>query len=253
MAEKPKILVVDDETVITDAAKKILGAEGFTVLATADAERAMLLLPSELPEIAFLDLMLPGLSGLELLERIKHDYPKMVVIMMTGYSTLDNAISFLRSGAFDYLPKPFEYEELLSTAQRASRFISLRTAIGTSAPGGKTAPRHLLGINSWAQTKPDGTVLLGITDTFRQMIGRIENIELPALNDEIRQGSLLAYVVAQDELRHAVWSALSGRIVELNPAMQPDCELVRRDPMGEGWLVRILPDNLENELLNLSS
>lgn len=253
MTEKPKILVVDDETVIISAARKILGAEGFDVLAAPDAEQAMLLLPSELPKIAFIDLMLPGLSGLELLEWIKREYPQLVVVMMTGYSTLDNAISFLKSGAFDYLPKPFEYEELLSTAQRACRFISLRTAIRLDAAGDKGTPIYVLGVNSWAQVNRDGTAHLGITDVLSQILGPIENVELPAINDEIRQGSLLAHVLTRDGLRHTVWSALSGRVIELNGVVETDCESVQRDPMGEGWLVRITPEDLENELGNLSA
>ena len=253
MAGKPKILVVDDETVITDAARKILGAEGFAVLTAPDAETAMLLLPSESPEIAFLDLMLPGISGMELLERIQDDYPRTVVVMMTGYSTLDNAISFLKNGAFDYLPKPFEFQELLSTAQRASRFSALLPLAGPPPHVGEIPPRYLLGMNSWARRVEDGTVLLGITGLFGQVLERIENIELPALNEEVRQGSLLARLETVDQLRHAVWSPLGGRVAELNPAVQRDCDSARRDPLGEGWLVRIVPDNFEVELTNLSA
>lgn len=252
MSGKAKILVVDDEAVITGAARKILGAEGFEVFTAADAEKALDLLPSVLPEVAFLDLMLPGLSGLDLLGRIRQEFPNTVVIMMTGYSTLENAIAFLQSGAFDYLPKPFGYEELLSTAQRASRFSALRTELSLNpAPSG--APRYLLGMNFWAQAVRDGTVRLGVTGVFSRVLGPIDSIELPELNDEIRQGSLLAHVVARDELRHTVWSALSGRVVELNPRVEKDCDSVQQDPTGEGWLVRIVPEDLENELGNLSA
>ncbi len=252
MTEKPKIVVVDDETVIISGARKILGGEGFEILAAPDAERAMLLVPSELPEVAFIDLMLPGLSGLELLEWIKREYPQMVVVMMTGYSTLDNAIAFLKGGAFDYLPKPFEYEELLSTARRACRFLSLRATGGLHVSGDTDVPRYVLGVNTWARVNRDGTAHLGITDVLSQILGPIENIELPAVNDEIRQGSLLAHVLTRDELTHTVWSALSGRVIELNSSVQSSSESVQRDPMGEGWLVRITPEDLETELENLS-
>jgi DNA-binding response OmpR family regulator len=213
----------------------------------------MALIPSELPEIAFLDLMLPGLSGMELLDRIRRDYPHMVVVMMTGYSTLDNAISFLKNGAFDYLPKPFEYQELVSAARRACQIASLPTEARLSPRGDRAVPCYLLGMNSWAGRKADDAVLLGITELFGRVIGRIEGIELPLVHEEVRQGSLLARLTTEDELRHAVWAALSGRVVDVNPAVERDCDLVRRDPMGEGWLVRIVPDNLEIELTHLST
>ncbi len=253
MTEKPKILVVDDETVIISGARKILSSEGFEVLAATDAEQAMSLLPSALPEIAFIDLMLPRLSGLRLLEWIKREYPEVVVVMMTGYSTLDNAIAFLKGGAFDYLPKPFEYEELHSTAQRACRFVSLRSAIRRPPVPDKGAPQYLLGVNSWVRVNRDGTAFLGITDILSQILGPIEDVELPDVNDEIRQGSRLAHVLTRDELRHTVWSALSGRVIELNAAVQASWEGIQRDPMGEGWLVRITPEDLESELVNLSA
>jgi CheY-like chemotaxis protein len=253
MQEKLKVLVVDDEAVITAAARKMLGAEGFTVLTAGDAESALLLLPAESPRLAFLDLMLPGLSGMELLKRIRRDYPEVVVVMMTGYSTLDNAIAFLKNGAFDYLPKPFEFEELASTAQRASRFLAMGRPSIAPAAGTPPGRRCFLGVNAWACINPDGTAHLGSTDLFGRMTGRIESIELPVANNDIRQGSQLAQMLAADEMRHTVCAALSGRVIQVNPELAADCEVLNRDPMGDGWLVRLMPDNLETELANLTA
>jgi DNA-binding response OmpR family regulator len=253
MTEKPKILVVDDESVIIDAARKILSVEGFTVRTALDGERALPLLPAETPDIAFLDLMLPGISGLDLLDRIKRDYPDMVVVMMTGYSTLDTAITFLKNGAFDYLPKPFAYEELLSTARRAYRFIELRREAKTGIPAKKPAGRYVLGSNSWAIANPDGSASLGVTDLFLRMVGPVEAVELPPVNYEIRQGSQLAQVQTRDELRHTVWAALSGRVIEINPNAQSLIELSGNEPAGKNWFVRIIPENLESESLNLAA
>jgi DNA-binding response OmpR family regulator len=253
MTDKPKVLVVDDEGVITDAARKILGGEGFSVRTVADGEKALPLLPEDTPDIAFLDLMLPGISGLDLLERIKRDYPEMVVIMMTGYSTLDTAITFLKNGAFDFLPKPFAYEELLSTARRALAYLQLRAEARTATCIKKTAGRYVLGSNSWAIANPDGSASLGVTDLFLSMVGPIESIELPPVNYEIRQGSQLAQVLTRDELRHTVWAALSGRVIEINPDVQTLCEPSGGDAAGKNWLVRIIPENLESESMNLAA
>ena len=252
MDEKLKVLVVDDESVITDAARKMLSGEGFSVITASDGESALSLLAAESPKIAFLDLMLPGLSGLELLKRIRRDYPAVVVIMMTGYSTLDNAIAFLKNGALDYLPKPFEFEELVGSAHRAGRFLSLE---GTARlPAGNVVGRcHFLSVSSWAKPHPDGSASLGLTELFGRMTGRIVSVDLPVPGNDVRQGSQLGQVVAFDELRHTVWSALSGRVVQVNPALRQDRDVLNRDPMGDGWLVKVIPDSLETELANLTS
>jgi len=253
MAEQPKILVVDDEAVITGAAEKILRAEGYRVQGAADAEMALKLFRSDPPDIALVDLKLPGLSGLELLHIVRGDYAQTVVIMMTGYSMLDNAIVFLQCGAFDYIPKPFAFEELLSAVQRAGRFIALRAADHRVGSAAAPPHRYRLGIGSWAKADPDGTALLGITNLFGQLVGRISHVDLPSVNDELRQGGPLAQVVAQDEMKHTAWSALSGRIIAVNPLAKGTREPPNSDPLGDSWLVRIIPDNLESEMMNLSS
>jgi glycine cleavage system H lipoate-binding protein len=67
----------------------------------------------------------------------------------------------------------------------------------------------------------------------------------------VRQGSRLVELGAAGQLRHPVWSALSGRLIERNLQVEADPSLLNRDPWGSGWLVRILPDNLRTELANL--
>jgi len=249
---RPKILVVDDETVIAGAADKILRAEGFRVQRTADAEMAIKLFCSDPPDIALVDLKLPGLSGLDLLKIVRRDYPQTIVIMMTGYSMLDNAIEFMKCGAFDFIPKPFTFEELLSAVQRAGRFIALRMVdhrVGSemALPG-----RYQLGICSWVKADQDGTALLGTTNLFGQLVGRIIRVDLPSVNDELRQGGLLAQMTAQDEMKHTAWSALSGRVIAINGLAHETREPPNADLPDDSWLVRIIPDNLEKELMNLS-
>ena len=98
-----KILVVDDEQVILDSAKKILGPD-LTVLTAPDAEAASQLLGAEAPDIVISDLVLPGASGMKLLDNaLEHD-PGLVIILTTGFSTVENAVAALKHGAFDFLP-----------------------------------------------------------------------------------------------------------------------------------------------------
>jgi CheY-like chemotaxis protein/glycine cleavage system H lipoate-binding protein len=251
MAQKTKILVVDDEAVILDSVPKILRAEGFDVSTADTAESALEILRTGPPEVVLVDLKLPGLSGMEFLDIAKKEFPQVAAIMMTGYSTLLNAVAALQNGAFDFLPKPFTFEELLSVVQRAARFVSLPPAGRSAGSNGAMINRHFLGLHTWAKIETDGSAQLGITDWFQATIGSIARIELPAVNGELRQGGLLAQIVAQDEMKHTAWAALGGRVIEVNRHVQEDSQLLNRDPMDSGWLARIFPDNLENDLANL--
>lgn len=123
MAENPKILVVDDEPVIIASATKTLGAEGYAVRSANTAESALELVRADTPDIVLIDLKLPMLSGLELLETIKKDFPQIKAIVMTGYTTEENARAAIEHGAVIFLPKPFSFEELLSAVERAGRFV----------------------------------------------------------------------------------------------------------------------------------
>lgn len=249
MTDKLKILVVDDEAVILDSAQKILNREGFAVRITNSAERALDILRADPPTMMLVDLKLPKLSGVEILRLARREFPALVVILMTGYSTLENAVAALKNGAFDFLPKPFTFEELLSTVHRAGRARTLSGAIlKTIAPS-----CYRLGVQVWVRIDHDGAAQLGITDLFQQTAGSIVQVVLPALNESVQQGSRMAEILTTDQMKHTVYSALSGRVVACNNLVERDPALLNRDPLENGWLLRILPDRLENELANLST
>lgn len=106
MPDVHSILVIDDEEVILSASRRILELEGFTVRTAADAESGLQMMAAATPEIVVVDLKLPGISGLEFLERSISLYPESLVILTTGFATATQAVSALAGGAFDYLPKP---------------------------------------------------------------------------------------------------------------------------------------------------
>lgn len=118
-ARKIKVLIVDDEPVVIASARKILSTEGFEVRTADSAEGAFESLRADTPDVVLVDLQLPTLSGLELLEIVKKEYPALAVIMMTGYTTEENAHKALEKGAIDFIPKPFSFEELLHVLARA--------------------------------------------------------------------------------------------------------------------------------------
>lgn len=112
------ILVVDDEEILQDVLGLLLRKEGFRPLAAKSGEDALVLYEKEPVELVLLDLMLPGMSGLEVLKQIRQRDPDQVVIVITAYSSIEGAIEAMREGAFHYIPKPFKNEEVLLTIRK---------------------------------------------------------------------------------------------------------------------------------------
>jgi DNA-binding NtrC family response regulator len=114
-----KILVVDDESTICDSVKKILSRKGFEVENTLNATDAIERMKKEKFDILITDLMMPEVSGMELIELVKKYYPEIDVLVITGYATIDSAVQATKLGALDYLQKPFTPNELTDRVQKA--------------------------------------------------------------------------------------------------------------------------------------
>ena len=115
----PSVLVVDDERTLARSIKAYLSESGYDAEVAADAEHALELLPTVRPDVVFADLRLPGMSGITLMQRI-HEFDKAIpVIIMTAFGTIEGAVEAVKLGAFDYLKKPVDLEELKLLADRA--------------------------------------------------------------------------------------------------------------------------------------
>ena len=112
------ILVVDDEEILQDVLGLLLRKEGFRPIFAKTGEDAMLLYDREPIDLVLLDVMLPGMHGLQVLKEIRQRWPDQVVIVVTAYSSIESAIDAMREGAFHYIPKPFKNEEVLLTIHK---------------------------------------------------------------------------------------------------------------------------------------
>ncbi len=120
MVDKTRILVVDDSESIRDLLLSILQGEGYEVCVAKSAEEGLALLKEFRPAVAMVDIVLPGMSGLEMLSRIKHDSRDTEVLVMTGHTSAESALQAIRLGAYGYLEKPFEkIEEVWLAVKRA--------------------------------------------------------------------------------------------------------------------------------------
>lgn len=114
------IWIADDDRSIRWVLEKALKKAGLPCRTFSEADSLLLALKTEQPSVILSDIRMPGKSGLEMLTEIKRDYPKLPVIIMTAFSDLDSAVSSFQSGAFEYLPKPFDIDKAVELVCRAS-------------------------------------------------------------------------------------------------------------------------------------
>jgi two-component system response regulator PilR (NtrC family) len=119
MSTKGIIHVIDDEPVIHDVLAQLLTAEGFEVEISASGEEALEKFPSQSFDVILLDLLMPGMDGIEVLQRIKAVDPQAAVIIITAYGSVESAIAAMKIGALDYVQKPFKHDVLLMAIEKA--------------------------------------------------------------------------------------------------------------------------------------
>ena len=116
-----RILLVDDEEMIQQILTHLLSEAGFQVTTVGTAEEGLAELERQSHALVILDLMLPGMGGLEMLRALKERDPEQMVLMITAFGSVETAVKAMKEGAFDYLAKPFQHEEVLITVQNALR------------------------------------------------------------------------------------------------------------------------------------
>jgi two-component system response regulator HydG len=114
-----RILIVDDELVVRDSLGKWFTTEGYTVRTVDSAREALSCFQSGAWDVALIDIKMPGMDGIELQLRLHQIDPDLIVIIMTGYSSVETAVQALKQGAYDYITKPFDPDELVHTVRNA--------------------------------------------------------------------------------------------------------------------------------------
>jgi CheY-like chemotaxis protein len=250
-----RILVIDDEEIIHDSLQRILGRQGHQVDAAFGAPEALELLASRTYDLVIMDLMMPDINGIQLMEKMRAKGQEVPVLMITGYPTIRTALHALRLGAVDYLSKPFTRQELLGPVNR-----TLRRAV---APGPSTAEalaatesaefpvlklkpgdRFHLREHSWAVYQQDGTIRMGIEASFLDTVDALASLDAPGESDLIEQGLVGFRLKTASGESHNVFVPLSGQVLEVNQGALDHPSSIGADT----WLVRVRPANLETEL-----
>src|SRR6476659_9331646 len=123
------ILVVDDEDLTLRTVSRGLRQEGFEVFTAASGEDALTIFAEQKPDLTLLDIVLPGIDGVEVLRRVKSTTPAAIILMMSAYHMVDRAVEAMKLGAYDYLIKPFHLADMIATLHRASEMLSLRVRV----------------------------------------------------------------------------------------------------------------------------
>jgi len=125
-----RILVADDEESIRWVLSRALKKQGFSVDLAEDGKQALSMFRSNRYDLAVLDIKMPGLQGLELLKQVQEEFPETLVVIMTAESTMENAVTAMKNGAYDYLTKPFDLDALDAIILKAQKAAEVSDQIG---------------------------------------------------------------------------------------------------------------------------
>jgi len=256
MEMKGRILVVDDELPVCKSIASVLETEGYRVDTVQSGEGAVACMKEVEYDLLLVDLMMPGMSGMELMETVKKERPAVVMIMITGYPTMKTAVQAVKLGAFDYLPKPFTPKELRVLVSRGLSWRRLRDQAETAGPAAKpdismTKDIYCIPGHSWARVEADGTVRVGVHETFLISLRTVTSVEFPYQGERISQGEACLWLTDRQRNLHRVWAPVSGKVVATHAVLKTDPSQVVHDPYGSGWLLLLEPERLEEDLKNL--
>jgi two-component system, NtrC family, response regulator AtoC len=185
-----KILVVDDEHLIRWSLEQNLKKQGYDVVTAATGEDALKILKEDAPDLMLLDIQLPGIDGLTVLERVRESEDDIVVIMVTALGVLETAVKAMRMGAYDYLNKPFNLDELAIVVKKAleNRELKREVAHLRSEQSKKYGPSNIIGRSRHMQNvlsmvekvaKSDASTILiqGESGTGKELIAKAIHFE----------------------------------------------------------------------------
>jgi DNA-binding NtrC family response regulator len=218
------IWVIDDERIIRMTLADDLRDVGHVVREFTDARATLKALQESMPDIVITDLKMPDMNGIELLTKIKDTHPEVIVVVMTAYGTVENAVKAMKIGAFDYITKPFLTEEMLLIVKRIGEFnsilnenIRLKKQIHSkfdfcSYVGDSEANKELFNLIKLVAVKDSTVLITGETGTGKELIANIIHFNSSRKNQLMVKVScaILSREIFESELFGHVKGAFTG-------------------------------------------
>jgi CheY-like chemotaxis protein/glycine cleavage system H lipoate-binding protein len=255
---KKDILVIDDEQVILGSISKIGTMEGLTIDTTDNGLNGLEKLVTTDYRLIVSDIMMPVMDGFTLLDELFSRNISTPVIMTTGYSTFENAVKSLYKGAIDFIAKPFTFDEITAVIQRSLKYSDIKREAQNSSPANGfiayvpcPAKYFRIGYASWVNITSPASAEIGLTDLFNKTIDTIKKIELIETGELVTQANFAIKIETENEMVHQIYSPISGKITARNEKLFEDLSLIEKDPYFEGWIYKVEPTDIENEIKSL--
>jgi len=206
MASKGIILVVDDEETIRFSVKEFLNSNNYETIVAESCEEALSKIHKYMPDLILLDLRLPNINGVELIGKIKEVDPNVIMIVMTGYGSINSAVEVMRLGAYDYLEKPFKLERLKSVIEKALRKQGLRQEVIEIQE------------KQWTFDNESDDVIIGSSSQMKEIYSLIKHIAKSASTTVLIQGESGTGKELIAKAIHKLSTRKTGRFVDINCA-----------------------------------
>jgi glycine cleavage system H lipoate-binding protein len=197
--------------------------------------------------------MMPKMDGLQFIDGIRRSYPNILIVMITGYATMETALKTLRKGAFDYIAKPFTIEELRNVVRSAARAALMPKAEKGAGAAEKAESYRTFFNQTYASIRDDGTLSLGVEEAFVTLIGKPVSLELANVGETISQGFPFGSITNSRMKVFNLRAPFSGVVLGVNDEAIGNISLIENDPCGKGWLLHVKPGDFETEIENLGS
>ncbi len=176
-----KLLILDDEQSILDSLSRTLSDLGMELVFSSDPRQAIEIVKTDGPQVVLTDLKMPGMDGLEVLQRVKEYNPDIQVILITGHGSIDEAVAAMKKGAYDFIPKPFNKQEITAVVNRAFEKVSLlaenfhlreklKKAPANFESGKSRAFKDLLSRSAQAANSDATILILGESGTGKEVL-----------------------------------------------------------------------------------
>jgi signal transduction histidine kinase len=267
MTDQPVVLIVDDEEAIRDSCRQVLSKSGHDCHTAVDGIEGLHLAHQLDPDVILLDLMMPGIEGLEVLDQVLKSRPNTVCIVITGYATIESAVDAMKRGAFDFLPKPFTPEELRLIVTRGleqRRLLQETTALREEKERMKqyfiTIVAHelrspLLLVRQYLDLIVGGK-MGSIDETAREMLegahGTLKGL-LALIADWLELSRINAGDIAGGMEEIDIWPILTKVIDEMRPFADEKSVTLRLDPPPARTRVKAHAESLSVVFKNLVS